>query len=334
MSRSVSFASVVILCGLALPARAQTADTILNASAQPATSARATFQASVDLVALTVTVTDTANQYVRNLGLDDFTVFEDGVAQPVTFFGVSDVPLDLAVLIDASASMQPQMGMVRQAATGLLRTLKAGDRAALVEFRDQIAVGQPMTDDLGLVTSAVNRIAAHGGTSLYNALYVTLRDFQKAAADRSTLRRRAIVVLSDGADTGSLISFDDVLDLARRAGVTVYTIAMPSSEPLPRASSPRRFLSQADFAMRSLAEETGARAFFPRTGHEVKGVYATIASELASQYAIGYTSRNPQQDGAWRRVLVRIASRPGVRSRTRTGYFAAGVRALAAALRD
>ena len=102
---------------------------------------RPAFQTGVELVALTVTVTDTTNQYVRNLALDDFTVFEDGVAQPVSFFGVSDVPIDLALLIDASASMAPQMAMVRQAASGLLRTLKRGDRAALVEFRDQVALG-------------------------------------------------------------------------------------------------------------------------------------------------------------------------------------------------
>jgi Ca-activated chloride channel family protein len=333
--KSALLAPAVIVCSLAIPARAQTADSPSNASTSPqATTARPTFAASVDLVALTVTVTDNTNQYVRNLGLGDFTVFEDGVAQPVSFFGVSDVPLDLALLIDASASMQPQIGMVRQAATGLLHALKPGDRAALVEFRDQIALGQPMTGDLDRVAAAIHQINAHGGTSLYSALYVTLRDFQKASVDRSTVRRRAIVVLSDGSDTGSLISFEDVLDLARRAGVTVYTIAMKSRDPLARPSSQRRFLSQSDFAMRALAEETGARAFFPMNGAEVKQVYATIASELSAQYAIGYTSRNPQQDGGWRRILVRIASRPGMRSRTRTGYFAAGVQALAAALRD
>ena len=176
-----------------------------------------------------------------------------------------------------------------------------------------------MTDDLPRVIAALDSISAHGGTSLYNALYVMLRDFQKAASDRSTVRRRAIVVLSDGADTGSLISFDDVLDLARRAGVTVYTVAMQSRVAPPGGLLPRRFLSQADYAMRALAEETGARAFFPTTGLEVRDVYDTIASELASQYAIGYTSRNAQQNGAWRHVLVRIASRPGMRSRTRTG---------------
>jgi VWFA-related protein len=335
VSRFASFASALLVSGLPLSAHAQSGESLLNASTPaPFAATRPAFQTGVDLVALTVTVTDTTNQYVRNLALDDFTVFEDGVAQPVSFFGVSDVSLDLVLLIDASASMQPQMAMVRRAASGLLGTLKRGDRAALVEFRDQVALGQPMTDDLPRVVAALDSISAHGGTSLYNALYVTLRDFQKAALDRSTVRRRAIVVLSDGADTGSLISFDDVLDLARRAGVTVYTVAMHSRVRPPGGALPRRYLSPADYAMRAIAEETGARAFFPATGIEVRDVYDTIASELASQYAIGYTSRNARQDGAWRHVVVRVASRPGLRSRTRTGYFAAGARVLAAALRD
>lgn len=333
MSRFVSFAFVLVVSGLATSAHAQPGNLPTDTSTPRSSASRPTFQSGVDLVSLTVTVTDTSNQFVRNLGQNDFTVLEDGIAQPVSFFGVSDVPLDLALLLDASASMRPHMAMVREAAAGLLHTLKAGDRAALVEFRDQIAVGEPMTEDLGRVAAALDRITAHGGTSLYSAIYVTLRDFEKAAKDKSTVRRRAIVVLSDGADTGSLITFDDVLDLARRAGVTVYTVAMDENDPLAPPSQ-RRFMSQSDFAMRTLADETGARAFFPKTGIDVRGVYATIASELASQYALGYTSRNAQRDGAWRRVLVRIASRPGVRSRTRTGYFASGVRALAAALHD
>ncbi len=151
MSRFVSFAFVLSFSGLAMAAHAQTGDLLTDASTPRQSASRPTFQASVDLVALTVTVTDTSNQYVRNLAPNDFTVLEDGVAQPVSFFGLSDVPLDLALLIDASASMQPQMPMVRQAAAGLLGTLKAGDRAALVEFRDQIAVEEPMTEDLGRV---------------------------------------------------------------------------------------------------------------------------------------------------------------------------------------
>jgi Ca-activated chloride channel homolog len=242
------------------------------------------------------------------------------------------VPLDLALLVDTSASMQPQMAAVRQAAVGLLKTLRSGDRASLVEFKDQVAVSQPMTEDLDRVVTALARLSARGNTSLYNALYVTLRDFQKAAL--TSVRRKAIIVLSDGADTGSLISFDDVIDLARRTGVTVYTVALQSeTDRLREATTRRRYYSQADYAMRSLAQETGAQAFFPENAADVRGVYEAIATELACQYALGYSPRNPARNGAWRRLVVRVANRPGIRSRTRTGYFAgAGARVLAAAM--
>jgi VWFA-related protein len=335
----LSFATAILVCGLASPAFGQSADVVPIASSNailPTGSARPAFQSGVDLVALTVTVTDNANQYVRDLAQADFTVFEDGVAQPLTFFGLSNVPLDLALLVDTSASMQSQMATVRQAAAGLLRTLKSGDRASLVEFKDQVAVSQPMTEDLDRVAIALAGLSARGGTSLYNALYVTLRDFQKAAVTLTSVRRKAIVVLSDGADTGSLISFDDVIDLARRTGVTVYTVALQSEmDRLRQATARRRYFSQADYAMRSLAQETGAQAFFPENAADVRGVYEAIASELACQYALGYSPRNPARNGAWRRLVVRVANRPGIRSRTRTGYFAgAGARVLAAAMND
>jgi Ca-activated chloride channel homolog len=281
-----------------------------------------TFRSQIDLVALTVTVTDAKEQYVRGLTAADFTVLEEGVAQPVSFFGIADVPLDLAMVVDASASMAAKMPAVQLAALGLLKSLKSGDRASLVEFRDQIVTGQEFTENLDIVGNAVRAMRPKGGTSLYNALYVTLREFQKLATGQHQIRRKAIVVLSDGEDTGSLITFDDVVDLARRTGATIYTISLRSDYERQRARSGRQFFSPADFAMRSLAEETGARAFFPTCRQQVRDVYDAIAAELASQYAIGYMPSNPIRDSAWRRIAVQVASRPGIRSRTRTGYFA------------
>jgi Ca-activated chloride channel homolog len=284
-----------------------------------------TFRTGIDLVALTVTVTDAERRLVGDLTAQDFRVFEDGVQQPLSFFGISDVPLDVALLVDASASMQPILPQVRDAATGLLQTLRAQDRASLVEFRNGVRVAEALTHDIGRVTAAVNAITASGGTSLYNALYVTLKEFQRLSRNERDIRRRTIVVLSDGEDTGSLIPFEEVLDLARRSGVTIYTVALKSDYQLRRQrlqTGGRRYFSQADYTMRVLADETGARAFFPNAVGELKDVYEAVATELASQYALGYVSRNPIRNGAWRRLLVQIVQHPGTRPRTRSGYFA------------
>jgi VWFA-related protein len=151
--------------------------------------------------------------------------------------------------------------------------------------------------------------------TFYDALYVTLRGF--ADAPPTDVRRRAIVVLTDGEDTTSVVSYDDVLDLAKRSAIAVYTITFDDIA----AMNHRRFSTSA-FEMRHLAEQTGALSFFATGAAEVRAIYESIALELSSQYAIGYTSQNASLDGGWRRVIVQVMNRPGVRARSRQGYYA------------
>jgi Ca-activated chloride channel homolog len=285
---------------------------------------QATFTSGIDLVALSVTVTDARERYVAGLQPDDFVVLEDGVQQPVSFFAASSVPLDLMLLVDGSASMRDKVAQVREAASGLARSLRAGDRGAVIEFREGVRVTQPMTADLTALVAALERVMPSGGTALYNALYVALKEFATIRGGGAQLRRQAVVVLSDGDDTSSLIDFDEVLDLARRSGVTLYTISVTSPAALARelVLGGRRGQSTGDHAMRSLARDTGGRAFFPTEAAQLKGIYRSIAEELGHQYALGYVPSSDARDGAWRTVAVRVTDRPGVRPRTRTGYFA------------
>lgn len=323
-------ALLVVVAGAPCAAQDPSSSPATLAAAQPPTAydpgpAGPTFRTGVDLVALTVTVTDAQRKFINNLGAQDFQVFEDGIQQPVSFFGLTDVPLDVALLVDGSVSMRDTLPMARAAATGLLQTLRPQDRASLVEFRNTVRVSQPLTSDISQVLAAIEGISASGGTSLYNALYVTLKGFQKQAGLDGNVRRRTIVVLSDGEDTGSVIGFDEVLDLARRSGVTIYTVALKSETQILRQRAQqdgRRYFSQSDYSMRALADETGARAFFPDRAADLKNVYDTVAAELAAQYALGYVSRNPVRNGSFRRLVVRLAALPGTRPRTRTGYFA------------
>jgi VWFA-related protein len=319
---------VVVLSAVAAAAQQPPAPAMAGshaASAYGPDPTRPSFTSGIDLVALTVTVTDANRRHISNLSADDFQVFEDGVLQRVSFFGMSDIALDVALLVDGSASMTDALPLARDAARGLLGTLRAGDRASLVEFRSTVRVTEPLTSDLARVAAGLERLTAAGGTTLHNALYVTLKEFQKQAAAEAEVRRRAIVVLSDGEDTGSLIGFEEVLDLARRTGVTIYTVGLKSALQVQREKARqngRRYFDQSDYALRTLADETGARSFFPDGPQDLQAVYDTVAAELSSQYALGYISRNPIRNGAWRRLVVRVAEQPGVRSRTRSGYFA------------
>lgn len=282
------------------------------------------FKTGIDLVALNVTVTDLQNKYVGNLTKSDFAIFEDGIQQDVSFFGVADVPLDLAILIDSSASMREQMPLVHTAAIGFARTLRPGDRGIVIGFNDRVSVLQDLTDEHDLLETAIRQTGAQGGTALNNAVYVALKELARRARHGANARRQAVAVLSDGEDTTSLLGFDEVVDLARRSGITVYTICMTAAHTVRRASavSGRRYFSQAEYGMKTLAQETGGRPFFPLQVTELPAVYGAIADELASQYALGFTPKNIRRDGAFRRLIVRILSRPDARTRTRTGYIA------------
>ncbi len=277
------------------------------------------FRSGVDLVSLTVTATDADNRYVTDLTSKDFSVFEDGVMQDVTFFDHSNAPIALALLLDTSASMEEKLTTAQEAAVGFARRLRTQDLAELVDFDTHVLVLQDFTNDPALLERAIRKTTAEGSTSLYNAVYMSLQEMKKIRAkSASDIRRRAIVVLSDGEDTSSLLSFDDVLDLAKRSETAIYAIG--SRSPEDETVNAKGF-NEADFVLKQLTQQTGGRVFFPRRVDDLHSIYSQIADELASQYLLGYTSKNGRHDGNWRRVVVRV-NRTGVQARTKQGYFA------------
>jgi len=277
-----------------------------------------TFRSGVDLVSLNVIVTDNHDRFVTGLTQKDFAVFENGIQQDVSFFAAANVPLDLAILLDMSSSMSEKMTTVQEAAIGFASHLRPADRVTVIGIRDSARTLHELDGDVKAACDAIRRTTAGGGTALYNALYTSIRQMQKVHADEGDIRRQAIAVLTDGDDTTSIVSFDDVLALAKQAGIAIYTITLKSQYPLI-ALPTQKYFSESEFAMKSLAQETGARAFFPTDIVQLAGVYGMITDELSNQYAIGYTSNNPRQDGSFRRILVRV-DEPNVRTRTRSGY--------------
>jgi Ca-activated chloride channel homolog len=281
------------------------------------------FHAGVDIVALNVVVTDGQQKPVNGLLANNFTVLEDGVPQDVSFFAASEVPLDLSILLDASASMSDKMQTVQEAAAGFAMRLNPSDRISVMAIKDTVKFVHPLDEDVEGALGAIRQTTAGGGTALYNALYMGMREMIKQRRGNGEVRRQAIAVLTDGDDTASLVSFDDVMDVAKQSGIAIYTITLKSSLPVKFTDlTVRRSFQESEFAMKALALETGARSFFPADISELAGVYGVIAQELSNQYSIGYSSKNPRQDGAFRHVLVRV-DQPGARTRTRSGYVAA-----------
>lgn len=323
MRRSQIVATPLLVIVLAVAASASGQDPNGSAPPSPAAGSSApVFRTGIDLVALTVTVTDPQQRYITGLGRRDFEVYEDGMQQEVSFFASERTPLDLALLVDTSASMDDKLAMLQEAAVGFVGTLGPHDRGAVVQFQDNVQTLQPLTSEVAALERAIRQTQARGGTALYNALYVALKTLAREARENTEVRRQAVVVLSDGEDTASLLSFDDVMDLARRSGVSIYTIGLRSPYQIKRAQrGGYSYFSQSEFSMKMLAQETGARSFFPASIRELGGVYGAIAEELATQYAMGYTPRHPRRDGGFRRVIVRVVSRPDARPRTRSGYL-------------
>jgi Ca-activated chloride channel homolog len=277
------------------------------------------FRAGVDVVSLNVIVTDGTGHYVTDLAQSDFSVFEDGVKQDVTFFTRTNLPIALSLLLDTSASMENKLPTAQEAAIGFAKRLRQQDLAEVIDFDSRAVVLQDFTNGAAQLEQAIKKTSAGGSTSLYNAVYIALKDLKKVVARNvDEIRREAIVVLSDGEDTSSLLSFEEVLDLAKRSETAIYTIGLRAGEG--PATTTKGF-KEAEFVLRQFAQETGGRAFFPNQLSDLSTVYGQISDELSSQYTVGYTSRNSKRDGAWRRVVVRV-NRPNLTARTKVGYFA------------
>ena len=285
----------------------------------PQTQPQVPFRAGVEVVSLNVTVTDGTQRYVTDLTADDFNVFEDGVKQDVTFFNRTNLPIALALLLDTSASMESKLPTAQEAAIGFARRLRTQDLAEVIDFDSRVVVLAPFTNGASDLEQAIHKTSAGGSTSLYNAVYIALKDLKKVIAKNTEeIRRQAIVLLSDGEDTSSLLPFEEVLDLAKRSETAIYAIGLRTNDG-PGSTS--KGFKEAEFVLRQFAQETGGRSYFPAQISELAAIYGQIADELSSQYTVGYTSRNGRRDGSWRRVVVRVA-RQNLTARTKLGYFA------------
>ena len=275
------------------------------------------FRTGVDLVSLNVTVTDGDNRFVTDIDRESFQLYEDGALQELAFYTRTQLPIALALLMDTSASMTEKMSTAQEAAIGFAERLRDQDLAAVIDFDSRVDIRQGFTNAVDKLRTAIRQTSAGGSTSLYNAIYVSLKELGKIAAlSADEIRRQAIVVLSDGEDTSSLVVFDEVLELAKRSDTVIYSIGLRS-----RDIRTRRGFREADFVLRQLAQETGGRAFFPEDVADLTEIYQRISDELSSQYTLGYISKNPLRDGQWRRIVVRI-DRPNVAARTKQGYYA------------
>jgi Ca-activated chloride channel family protein len=287
------------------------------AQAQPAKTQEPrapSFRSDIDVVQLNVTVTDSGGRYLSDVKEEEFLVFESGVRQSLTFFSRGTRPIALSLLLDSSASMEFKLPTLQAAATSFVQRLKPQDIAQVIDFDERPIVRRQFTSSHAELVRGINEATVGGPTFLYNAVYIALKELKKVqSTSTDEPRRQALIVFTDGNDTGSIVSYEEVLDTAKRSETAIYTIGL-------RDENNNRGFQNSEFFMRQIALETGGRSFFPKSINDLTNVYAQIADELSSQYSLGYSSTNLKRDGAWRPIVVRL-SRPNVVTRTKQGYF-------------
>jgi Ca-activated chloride channel family protein len=272
-------------------------------------------------VRLPVTVMDNRNRFVIDLKQNDFEIIEDKTPQTiVSFLPQSNLPLDVALLMDTSNSVKPKLKFEKDASYSFLETVLTSrqDRALFATFDSKVELHQDFTDNLDLLISAIEKVKAQGGTRMYDAIYGVCEE--KMMARTSIGRRHAMVVITDGKDTESERDLKDAIDIAQRTETTVFVISTESGGIF--GVQVGMFDRKEDKDLKRLAEETGGRAFFTAGVNELKESLAGIARELRSQYSIAYEPTNGDYDGKYRQVEVKLPNRKDLRIRTKKGYIA------------
>ena len=271
-----------------------------------------TFRTGIELVQMTVTVVDEDGRLVGDLRRGDFEVFEDGVRQTLTDFTRDRVPLSLGVVLDVSQSMFGQrIDDARLALNQFLADrLESVDEVFISVFNHAPQIVVPWTIGPRQLRNRLGDIRPYGGTSLYDAMMSALPLFNDRQHQRS-----AVVLISDGADTGSLGDIRDVRRLLRRSSVFVYAIAIdaPDNRPINDRVNP--------FALREITSESGGYTEVVHDSPELGPATARIAEELNHQYTLAYRPSGPA-DGSYRSIRVRVLGKD-YRVRTRRGYVAA-----------
>lgn len=261
------------------------------------------------LVVLNATVTDAAGKPIGGIRKEQFAVYENGVKQEISYFSSDDTPFAAVILIDTSGSMESRISMARAAAINFLDGLRENDSAAIYRFASKVELVQGFSPSRD-VAESIFEIKADGMTALNDAVFKAADDLK----DRPE-KRKAIVVLSDGADTFSGRSADKALKAAQAADAAIYTIDMSSID----TNGKQRMQNQG--ALRNFAEKTGGRFVSAPGGAALRQAFKAIVEELGVQYTIGYEPLDQSKDGKWRSIELRV-SRPNLTIRTRKGYTA------------
>ena len=285
----------------------------LNGSAQDSfQSPEFKIHTDVELVLLDVSVKNPSGGYVTGLTKDQFQVYENGALQKITAFAVADVPVAVGLVIDNSGSMKSRRSSVIAAGVAFIEASNPLDQIFVVNFNDMVRRGlaesTPFTDDIKLLHAALSRHLPEGQTALYDAVAFALKHLETGRRDK-----KALVVVSDGADNRSTHRFQDVMRLIEESAATVYTVGIFDPDD-PDGSNPG--------VLKRMASVSGGECFLPGELEEILPICQKIAKDIRSRYTIGYSPVRTDDKAANRKIRVAAGSPEHKRLivRTRTVY--------------
>jgi VWFA-related protein len=291
-------------------------------------------------ILLPVTVRDSAGILVSNLTQKDFRIFEDGVEQPLSDLSLRQVPVDVALIVDASSSVATNLDDFRTAAEGFAKHLATDDRVSLIQFDDRVVLLQDWTGSLVQLRRALRRIVPGMFTRFHDAMLLASRD---QAPRRNA--RHAIIVLTDGIDSGRGTTFEAALRAALQSQTTVYVVSNTEIERARKQEELNALLSGTDSAVKfnqlriedlrmglaaltdsernleQLTSATGGRLYRPSTFNDLERTYAEVADELRHQYTLYYSPLNTKRNGQFCRVRVETTN-SSHQVTARIGYYA------------
>ena len=308
-----------------------TALTVLATSALTAQVAEKppSFTAEATMVRLSVAVT---TKLKAPLAAADFTVYDNGQKQDISFFDTQSLPMDISLFVDTSGSLsvrEKDTGLVHlldgvaQSAKRFVNILKPGDRMEVIDFADRIVPLQDLTEDKEMLLLAIDRLSAGGQrTLLSRALYLKFDELRRMAGDPAQPRRKVLVFITDAIDTGNDISEDTLRNKARQAEASVYMLALQPTV-LNQTAADESAAAQSRWLMQQLCKETGG-AFLPAlTPYDISNLAKKISAEIAAEHTVGWAPATPDSKDPWHTIQVAVRNVPGERLRYRNGYLAA-----------
>lgn len=303
---------LVTCLGMTLSVAAQAQRPPLSVPSTKAPADEPVLNLNTQLVSLTVTVADKEGRHWPSLARQAFTVYEDEVAQELSFFAPGDVPAAVAVVFDLSGSMRPEKFQRAQLALErFLQNCHPEDEFSLVGFNEKAWLAVERTRDGQQLLRRFRLSEPKGHTALYDAVALGLQQLA-----RSSYARRVLLLVSDGEDNRSRASYRDIKRQVQESAALLYAIGI-TDYALKH--------SQGEFLLDELAKQSGGKAFFPRDGEAMSSAFEKIALELRQQYSLGYTPSNFVADGKWRKLKVKVAQPAGAPAlvvRARSGYYA------------